>query len=481
MNMVERLEQAGEVLSPGVRAAMFALEAQLGVALARISELEGRVRELERRLSQNSTNSSLPPSKDPPGTARPATKKSKRKRGAQPGHRRHEREMLPPERVDQVIEHYPSSCQGCGADFLLWPEASAPERRQVIEMPPLRAEVTEHRLHRLLCTQCQSITAAEAPAGVEGAVVFGPRLVSFVAAVTVRLRASRRNLHALLGDVLDVPAPCVGQMQALLEEASRASLPAYQEARTALRQSLAAGVDETGWTLRGRRYWLWAGTTRQVSVFRLARQRSRTALSRLMGRRYGGILTSDRLGTYAHRDPERRQLCWAHLTRDFIGWQKRGGQAERLGRAAEAETRRIFHLWHRFARGEIDRRHLRSCLRLAKARFTRLLYRGALCGEPKLEKTCESLLLSWPALWSFAEHEGVEPTNNETERALRTGVIWRKTSFGSQSGRGLRLVERLLTVAETCKKQKKDLLAYLMDAITAYRLGHAAPALLPRP
>jgi transposase len=113
--------------------------------------------------------------------------------------------LLPPERVDQGVEHYPFCCRGCGAGFLLWQEAGCPERRQVLGLPPLRAEVTEHRLHRLLCAGCQSVTMAEAPAGVKSTVVFGPGLVGFAAAVTVRLRASRRNLHALLEDVLDVP------------------------------------------------------------------------------------------------------------------------------------------------------------------------------------------------------------------------------------------------------------------------------------
>jgi transposase len=306
MSILERLEAAGEVMSPAVRAALMALEEENRLLRAEVTHAQARICELERRLGQNSTNSSLPPSKDPPGTRRTETKKSERKRGAQPGHGRHQRKMVPPERVDRVVDHYPRACRRCGEGFAVGQEAGATERRQVIELPPLRAEVTEHRLHRLVCPCCQSITAAADPPGVESAVVFGPRLVGFVAAVTVRLRASRRNLHALLGDVLDVAPPCIGQLQALLEEASRASLPAYQEARSALRRSAAAGVDETGWKLRGQRYWLWVGTTSSVSVFRLARQRSRKALHRLLSGQYRGILTSDRLSTYGHRDPARR-------------------------------------------------------------------------------------------------------------------------------------------------------------------------------
>jgi transposase len=478
MATVESLERAGEVLSPGVRAAILALESHLEVALGRIDALEARNRELERRLVLTSHHSHLPPSKDPPGTVRPPKEKSKRKRGAQPGHKPHKRAMLPPERVDHTKHYYPEACRGCGEAFVLFAEAGPAERRQEIDLPEVRAVVTEHVLHRVACPHCRTTTRAAAPAGLDSPVVFGPRLVGFAAAATVRLRASRRNLHRLLEDLLDVPPPSVGHLQALLEEASSAALPAYREARAALRESAAAGVDETGWTLRGERYWLWAGTTPRLSCFRLARQRSRFALSRLLGRDYGGILGSDRLSIYAHRDPERRQLCWAHLKRDFAGWRTRGEAGERVGRQAEAECGRIFHAWHRLQRGEIDRRRLRAELRLSKGRCLRLLFRGAECGVRAIEKTCEQLLLTWPALWSFALHEAVEPTNNETERALRAGVIWRKTSFGSQSGPGLRLIERFLTVAETCRKQKKDLLGYFTDAITAHRQGLPAPALL---
>jgi transposase len=478
MNTVERLERAGEVLSPGVRAAILALEEENRLLRAELRHALERIRELERRLGRNSTNSSLPPSKDPPGTPRPSKPQSPRKRGAQPGHEPHRRSLLPESRLDRVEDHYPEQCRHCGHRFALFEEAGAVERRQVIELPEIRAHITEHRLHRLRCPCCQEVSAAEAPADVSSAVVFGPFLVALAAAVTVRLRASRRNLRALLGDLLDVEPPCVGQLQALLEEASEATRPACEQIGAALRRSPAVGVDETGWRYRQGRYWLWGATTVEVSYYHLAPGRNRLTLSRLLGEHYSGIVTSDRLSTYGSRDPRRRQHCWAHLLRDFRAWQSRGGVAAEIGAAAEAEGQRIFHLWHRFRRGEVDRAALKRAMRLPKARLTRLLYRGAECGEAKLERTCTQLLLSWEALWSFVLHEHVEPTNNETERALRAGVIWRKTSFGSQSEKGLRFVERLLTVAETCKKQTIDLLGYLSRAIAAHRIGQPAPLLL---
>lgn len=204
---MERLERAGEVLSPGVRAAILALEEENCLLRAELARALARIRELERRLGRNSTNSSLPPSKDPPGTVRAAPPKSPRKRGAQPGHEPHRRSLEPVERIDEFQDHYPEQCRHCGHRFALWQEVGLPVRRQVIELPEIRARLTEHRLHRLLCPCCRQVSAAEAPAGVEAPVVFGPHLVALAAVVTVRLRASRRNLRALLGDLLDVEPP----------------------------------------------------------------------------------------------------------------------------------------------------------------------------------------------------------------------------------------------------------------------------------
>jgi transposase len=217
------------------------------------------------------------------------------------------------------------------------------------------------------------------------------------------------------------------------------------------------------------------------AFFRLAARRSGWARERLLGRRFPGLGTSDRLGAYSGVPPPQRQLCWAHLKRDFAAWQSYGGAAGRIGAWAEAETERLFKLWHRFRAAEMDRVELRRHLQPLRARLRRLLARGTRCGVRRVEKSTKQLLTLWPALWSFAHHAGVEPTNNEAERALRAGVIWRKTSFGSQSGRGLRLIERLLTVAETCKKQKRDLLGYLTAAIDAHRNGVVPPILIPTP
>jgi len=485
MSLLDQLEAAGESCTPGIRAAFLELERMLGAAQVRIAELEellaaaqARIVELERRLGMNSKNSSLPPSRDPPGVRRPLKKKGKRRRGAQPGHAAKQRNLVAPERVDRVVDHWPEHCRGCGHVFSLAWEVGAPERRQVIELPPVRAEVTEHRLHRLVCPCCARTSKAAAPVEVPAPTTFGPRLVAFSATLTVRLRASRRNLHQALSDFLDVEPPGVGTLQHLLEEVSAATLPAYQEVRTAVRASTAVGVDETGWKKKRLRFWLWVAATPTLSFYRLSRRRSRSEREKLLGCSYAGVVTSDRAGAYRSLPVGQRQLCLAHFRRDMVAWQERGGAAGRLGTWAVSELDRVFSLWHRFKRGEITRAHLGRVLGPLQARFTRLFYQAYHGTDVKLSRMADELLGLWDALWAFSRHEGVEPTNNESERALRAAVIWRKTSFGSRSERGLRMVERLLTVAETAKKQQRGLLEFLSAAITAHRLGQVPPALL---
>lgn len=477
-SLLEHLVAAGESCTPGLRSAFLALEKRVAELEALVHAQADEISELRRRLKRSSLNSSLPPSSDPPHLKRARQKKGKsgRRRGAQPGHEPHQRSLLPRERVDRFVDHYPGLCRYCGHRFALRQEVGTPERRQEIELPVVRALLIEHRLHRLLCPDCGRTTPAIAPPSVRGGISFGARLSALCALLTVRLRASRRNLQRVLADLLDVEPPSVGALQQLLEEASAACAPAYQQVKESMRSSPAVGVDETTWSLRGRTYWLWTAVTRTLSCFRIANRRSGWARQRLLGVRYAGMVTSDRLPLYNGVPPPRRQLCWAHLKRDFADWQSYGSKAERVARALERCAGDLFVHWHGYCAGEVDRAELRARLQPVQAQTRALLERGTGCGVSRVQKSCKQLLELWPALWNFSVHAGVEPTNNEAERALRAGVIWRKTSFGSQSGKGLRLVERLLTVAETCKKQKKDLLGYLTETVTASRTGR-----LPRP
>jgi transposase len=462
MSAVEQLEAAGEVLSPAVREVIFALEARIG--------------ELEARLGLNSTNSSLPPSADPPGVMRPVKSPTGKRRGAQPGHRGHFRSRVSLERVDQVVEHRPAVCCHCVASLTGAAEAGIPLVHQMAELPPVRALITEHRLLRLRCARCGTLTRGVLPPEVRGR-AFGPRLGAFAALLAGRFHLSRRQTQSLLSDLLDVP-PSLGSVQALTEETSAALFGAYREIRSAVRQSPVAAVDETGWRLRGKRRWTWVAVTPRATLFRLGRGRGSQDARRLLGSHFRGLVSSDRWGAYRQYPPGQRQLCWAHLKRDFQRLAESGGAAAGLGRWGVGECGRIFGLWHRVQGGVLTRKELARALVPVRWRMARLLKRGAGM-EGKARALCRNVLTLWPALWSFIHHEGVEPTNNAAERALRKPVLWRKISFGSGSGRGMRFVERILTVSETCRQHQQSVLDYLTRALVAQRNGLPAPALLP--
>lgn len=467
MSAVEQLEAAGEVLSPAVRAVILALEA--------------RIRELEVRLASNSTNSSRPPSSDPPGAVRPKKKRSGKRRGGQKGHPGHHRSLLPPERVDQVVEHCPEECRHCGHALAGASTREVVGRHQVVELPPIRAEVIEHRTLALSCPACGKSSRAVLPREV-GRRHFGARLSALAVLLTSRFRLSRRDQRAFFEDLLDVPAPSLGMTQAFIHEASAALHGAYEEIRAAVRASAGANADETGWRLRGQTRWLWTATTQQATLMRLGRSRSARELVRLLGRHFEGWLSSDRWSAYKSHPTEQRQLCWAHLKRNFEGLCLRGGAAAQTGHWGVEECDRLFHAWHGYVQGTLSRAELRKQIRPIRARFRRLLRWGAACESTKAAAMCRNLLSLWPALWSFLRNEaldaGVEPTNNAAERSLRRAVLWRKTSFGSQSGKGLRATERLLSVTETARQRGIDLLDYLTRALTAHRQDSPAPQLL---
>ena len=389
--------------------------------------------------------------------------------------------MLPSERVDYVMDRRPEACRHCGHSLEHVVASDPLGRHRVVELPPIRAMVTEHRTYALSCPACGKTSRSVLPDEI-GRKCFGARLSALAVLLTSRFRMSRRDQNAFFHDLLDVPAPSVGMTQIFLDEAATALHPAYQEIRSAVRASSAAGADETGWSLRGETRWIWTATTERATLFRLGRSRSAQEYSRLLGRSYGGLLTSDRWSAYKRHPLEQRQLCWAHLRRNFEGLCLRGGAAAQTGGWGVRECDRLFHAWHRYVRGELSSAELRKEMRPIRARFRRLLHCGAESESRRTAAMCRNLLGLWPALWRFPHEDaldaGVEPTNNAAERALRRAVLWRKTSYGSQSGKGLRVTERLLSITETARQNSVDLLDYLAQAITAHRQNAPAPPLL---
>jgi transposase len=296
-----------------------------------------------------------------------------------------------------------------------------------------------------------------------------------VALLSGRYRLSRREARQVLRDLWGVEL-ALGTVVRLEQAQSAALAPVLAELQAALPRERAVGMDESGWRERGKRGWLWTTVASGFTVCRIAASRGAKEVSALLGDEYAGVVGCDRWSAYRRW---RRALCHSHLQRAFQGLVDRGGAAAPIGRWGVAEERRLFALWRQFRSGALERPTLRRRLVPLQARFGRLLWRGEACGDRQAAALCRDLNASWEALWRFASAEGVEPTNNAAERALRPAVLWRKGSFGSQSALGSRFAERMLSVAATCRQQGRDLLALLISALEAALSGTVPPSLLP--
>ena len=472
-------------VSPVVRAYIEALEAAVKGQDARIAVLEARLR-------QDSSTSSRPPSSDPPGTqaqrrvppAPPSggAGEARRRRGGQPGHPGHHRLLLEEERVDRLVLVVPDACRGCGVALPAEPGAEDPvdQRVQVVELPPVRAEVTEYRLTARRCRSCGALTRAERPAQASGG-AFGPRLHAVATLLVGRYRLSRREAVACLAELGEIELS-VGALAQLEQATSTALAPVVDEVAMAVQQAAVTNVDETGWWQGRTRSWLWTVVTETLTLFRLDPSRGKAVVQALLGPDWTGIVGSDRYSAYRYLPLARRQVCWAHLIREFRKIAAYNQHQRPLGTRLLDIATRIFAAWYRFRATTIDRPALLVELAPLQAELRLALEAGL---DPPhavvAGALCANLLDSWPALWTFARVDGVEPTNNAAERALRPAVLWRKGSFGTQSDAGSRFVERIMTVAATCKQQGRSLLDFLVATSTAARLGLPPPSLLPAP
>jgi transposase len=449
-------------------------EAQAAVS-ALIRCLEQRIADLEERLGKNSTNSSRPPSTDHPSVKRPPpAPASGKKRGGQPGHRRKARPLVPPEQLRQVFECKPLRCRWC-KDALAGDDPE-PIRHQVAEVPPVAPVVDEYRLHRLVCPRCRTSTCAALPPGVPTG-AFGPRLRAILSVLAGGYRLGKRPIRHLASDLLGLTIS-TGMIARLERQAADELEAPVEELREYVRQASVAHIDETSWWQGRDKMWLWAAVTRPVTVFVIAPSRGADIARRVLGTDAKKVVISDRLKSYGWI--KRHQFCWAHLDRDFQAMIDRGGESAEVGRRLLGHSERLFDWWHRVRDGTMARATLRSKVAMMRLAFRDDLRRGVGCGCVKTAGTCRELLSGETHLWTFVRAEGVEPTNNDAERALRHGVIYRKLSGGTESEVGSRFVERMLSVVATCRQQEIGLLDYLTRCYQARLDGKATPSLLPK-
>jgi transposase len=448
--------------------------------LQRIEQLEQLVRDLEARLGQNASNSSLPPSANPPDAPKPVVKKrTGRKSGGQPGHPGSSRLRLPPERVTHTVALVPRHCQRCQAPLPAQPGPDDPEPswHQLAELPRLAAVVTEFQGHARTCSCCGHVTRERIPAAIR-AHTFGPRLAAALGYLSGSQHLTQRGLEETAEALFEVPVS-LGSISSLQEELSQALTPPHQEIAQIVQQAAVKHVDETGWKQAGQKRWLWTAVSASAVYFLVQVGRGAKALRTLLGQTITGVIGSDRWSAYQAVPLAQRQICWAHLKRDFQAMVDRGGAGAAVGDELLFLTEGLFEFWYKVRDGTRQRRWFQRQVEWLRVEVQALLRQGARCGCAATAGTCAKILEVEPALWTFARVEGVEPTNNAAERALRPAVLRRKRSFGNHSESGCQYVSRLLSVVQTLKRQGRSVLEYLQAALEAQRHSLPAPQLFP--
>ena len=447
---------------------------------AELLALRAQLRVLLEQLGRNSKNSNLPPSSDPPGKpkdeGKPKKGKPKKgKRGGQKGHRGHHRELLPPERVNEIVDVFPPHCDKCCEPLPQVP-CSDPRRYQSIELPPVEPHVTEYRRHEVACPGCKHHTLAVHDANVIPASPFGPRLAAVIGLLTGVHHLSRRRAQEALADLMGVKIS-LGALSSVEARVADAVAPAVAEAWQQTREAAVKHTDGTPWLQGGVVMSLWVIATAMVTAFTVVANGRKDTLEPLYGE-LKGILVSDRATALNFWAMENRQICWAHLLRKFVSFSERAGPAGDIGRILLDYTGLVFEYWHDYKDGKLDEQQFAAWMTPVREQFEAVLGRAAEAELEGVSGSCANILEHQPALWTFTKHEGVEPTNNHAERELRAFVLWRKRSFGSQSERGNRFAERLMTVAHTARKQGKNVLEFLTACCRAQAANQPAPSLL---
>lgn len=456
-----------------LEAQLFATEAKLirteellKLALERITLLTDRITSLEEQLNKNSKNSSKPPSTD----RKPNTSNNRKQRQSRAGANR---SLLPVEQVDHFCKCTLTSCPFCGSSELV--EQSHNLILQQVELPEVKATVTQFNCPKYTCKGCNEESFAELPKGVPNS-TFGPRLMSLIATLTGVFHLAKRDAMQLVSDLYGIDIS-EGSVINVEERVANALEEVYQQIHRYVMSSLKAKhFDETSWRDSGKGSWVWVASTSNATCFKIDCHRSKDAFEQFAGTLTQAPVVTDRYSAY-NDIVQPHQYCLAHLIRDFRKYAERDGSDKELGTALEDELRQICKTQRKFRRGEISRKSRSSHFRHQKKRLLNFLIDGLVDGSKELSALCDRLYDQIHHLWVFSRYEDVDPTNNLAERDLRKLVLWRKKSYGTRSERGQRFVERISSVAGTIRKAKQNIFSFITRSVMAFYAGEAVPIL----
>jgi transposase len=439
------------------------------------------LRDLKAMLAQSSRNSSKPPSSDPPSAPpRPPKVPRGRKAGAQPGHTGTTREPPSPDQITDRVDVYPSHCPDCQTPLSSdLPDVRALFTTYAWDLPIIVPQITAFQHHTVACPQCQAhVWQPNRPCGAPPG-QFGSRITAAAALLHGAYNLSERKVERVCAELLGIDLS-LGSIAASCALVSTALAPVDASILAAVQQQPVVNVDETSWREGRKRCWLWTMVSCQATSFRIQAGRTQAALRELLGSSTA-VVGSDRFKAYIILEDARRQFCWAHLDRNVQALadyaHPESGWAAPVLRQIDA----LFTAWHHFRAGTIDRAGLEQALQPIQEALREQLRSGQTSRWHRIQALSRDLLEHWKALWTFTHREGVEPTNNAAERALRPAVIARKLSFGTQSAAGSRFVERMLSVVTTARQQGRAIFAFLIEAVTAMWARQPAPTLLATP
>lgn len=460
---------------------------------AQIERQAKRIAELELALAKalkDSSTSSKPPSSDitKPQPKKAPGRRKKPRRGGQPGHERHLREPLPPERVDGTIDY---EIRDDDVQRLALVPTGDYEVIQRIELPESPVHVTNHRLAVYRdandCLYTPDVPELNGP-------IFGPRLLATIGWLKSVGHFSYSTTEMWLEDVLQVPVSR-GYLAKLCTETISASLEtAYDELQASIPHQEQLGSDETSLKNNGQKHWIWCITAAAFSVFHIAKTRSREVLEKLVGAEFVGYLNFDYFSancSFAWNYWIKAQYCWAHLIRDIRFLEEKHPDRKTKVWAEQLldRSRRLFSAWHR--RDEMAAAGFHRSMITHRDRFLELVR------NPPSTKEATNLAARF-AIVDYATEDspevqqydlsqdyfrfmfaaGVEPTNNHSEQQIRHCVIDRRITQGTRGQAGQRYHERMWTAIATCKKQNRNFFSFLLASITAQLQDQPAPSLL---
>lgn len=438
-----------------VRDAFENLEARVQRLIDQVEKLAEQVVKLTNQLNKNSKNSSKPPSSDPPFKKPPHSSEKKngvkRKKGGQKGHVGHQQTLLPATHEVNII---PTQCP-CGCTRLNDKTFKPFYTHQVIELPPIEMDVSHSILHKGSCPHCGLTLKAEIPR--ENRTGYGPRLTATIAELSGTYGSSRETIKDICRNIFGFHIS-TGAIQKVIDRASHAIEPVYNRIGELARCAPVNYIDETSWFQCGILRWLWVMTNEDTAFFKIHKNRSMEAFKALIDD-WTGILVSDGYGVYI-KWAGLRQVCLAHLIRDAQNLAERADES--LKRFGENIHDVLCNLCH-FAKKPPTKKQWQDCY--AKLILFIILFEG---GDDDAGKLARRLYREMDNLFTFLEEEGVEPTNNRAERSIRFGVLWRKRSNGTQSDKGDRWVERILSLKQTCKLKAVSSFNILLDSLQNY-------------